>query len=335
MGFPGHVLGAPKIERVRVRFISDFNTVLATVLAGEAHVTVDDSIRFQQGAILRREWAPRNGGTILTTPDQWRRSEFQLRSEFTNPRSLLDVRVRRALAHAVDKNGINDALFEGEGILAETFIPPTVDFYATVDRLIRKYPLDLRQTEQLMVEAGFAKGGDGSWVQPAEGRFSGEIKVNQSAQSEAEMAIMAEGFRRAGFEFREVPVPQAQSRSGELRGSFPSLYTGGGGTGDASLPSFLSANIPRAENRWVGNNRSGYNNPDFDRLIDAYNSTLERDKRNEQFAQMARLFTDDLPAISLYFNPGIVAYVSSLEGPVPFGPQADVGWNVHEWRWVR
>ncbi len=335
VAFPGHAWGPPKIERVRVRFITDFNTVLATILAGEAHITVDDSIRFQQGAILRREWAPRNGGTILTTPDQWRRSEFQLRPEYTNPRSLLDVRVRRALAHAVDKHGINDALFEGEGILADTFIPPTVEYYSAVDRIVRKHPLDLRQTEQLMTEAGFTRGPDGFWSHPAEGRFSAEIKVNQSAQSEAEMAIMAEGFRRAGFEFREVPVPQAQSRSGELRGSFPSLYTGGGSTGDGSLPSFVSTNIARPENRWVGNNRAGYNNPEFDRLVEAYNSTLERDKRNEHLAQAARLFSEDLPAISLYFNPGIVAFVSALEGPVPFGPQADVGWNVHEWRWVR
>jgi peptide/nickel transport system substrate-binding protein len=330
--FPGHVWGKPVIERVRVRFITDFNTVLATMLAGEAHVTVDDSIRFQQGAILRREWAPRQGGTILTTPDQWRRSEFQLRSEFTNPRSLLDLRVRRALAHAVDKAGLNEALFEGEGILADSFIPPTFESYPTVERLIRKYPLDVRQTEQLMTEAGFTRAGDGVWTN-ADGRFSAEIKVNASAQSEAEMAIMAEGWRRAGFEFREVPVPQAQSRNPEIRGSFPAMYTGGGSTGDGALPSFVSANIARAENRWVGNNRSGFVSADYDRIAAAYDTTLERDKRQEHLAQAARIFTEEVPAISLYFNPGIVAHIATIEGPQAIGPTADVSWNIHEWRW--
>lgn len=331
--FDGHVWGRPHIERVQVRFISDFNTVLATILAGEAHITVDDSIRYQQGAILRREWAVNRGGTILTTPDQWRRSEFQHRAEFTNPQSLLDVRVRRALAHALDKQSLNDGLFEGEAILSDSYIPPTVDYYARVEQAIRTYPFDPRQSEQLMLQAGFTRGPGGFWVSPTEGRFSAELRVNATAQSEAEMAIMADGWRRAGFDFREVPVPQAQSRSGEVRGSFPALYTGGGSTGDNALPSFVSTNIARPENRWVGNNRSGFSNPEFDRLVQAYNTTLERDQRIDALIQTARIFTEQLPAIPLFFNPGIVAYVAALEGPQPFGPTADVGWNVHEWRW--
>lgn len=331
--FEGHVWGRPRIDRIKVLFISDFNTVLATMLAGEAHITVDDAIRFQQGLILKREWAPRNAGTVLTTPDQWRRTEIQHRVEFANPKAILDLRVRRALGHSIDKQGLNEALFEGEAILTDSFIPPTVDYYAALERSIARYPLDLRRTEQLMAEAGFRKGADGIYVSPTEGRFSAELKVNASAQAEAEMAVMASGWRQAGFELREVPVPPAQARIGEVRGSFPTLYTGGGNVGHRALNSFISDRIASPDNRWVGGNRSGWSNRDYDRLFEAFNNTLVRTERNQQIIEMVRIFTEQMAAFSLYFNPGIVAFVAALHGPQPHAPDADVGWNIHEWTW--
>ena len=335
--FDGHAWGRPKIDRLRIRFISDFNTVLATMLAGEAHITVDDAIRYQQGAILRREWGPQNAGTILTTPDQWRRSEIQQRPEYASPRAILDPRVRQALAYSIDKQALNDGLFEGEAMLADLFVPPTASYYPELERSITKYPYDPRRTEQLMGQAGFARGPDGIYTSPAEGRFAGDLRVNASSQSEAEMAILASGWRQAGFEFREVPIPQAQSRLGEVRGSFPTLYNGGGSvTGsinEGSAGSFISSRIASPENRWVGGNRSGWSSAEYDRLFTAYTSTLDRSQRVQHMIRMAQVFTQEAAALSLYFNPGIVAHVAALKGPEPFGPEADVSWNVHVWEW--
>ena len=330
-GFDGHAWGKPKIDRVRVLFISDQNSALANVLSGEAHIAVDDAIRFQQGAVLKREWGQRNAGTVLTTPDQWRRTEIQYRPQFANPRAILDVRVRRALAHSVDKQAINDGLFEGEAILADNFMSPTIDYYAEIDRAIVKYEFDPRRSEQLMNEAGWTKGPDGIFSHPAEGRFSANLQVNAAAQQEAEMAIMGSVWRQAGFDVKEVPVPQAQSRLGEVRGSFPAFYTGAGGVGERSFVNFESARIPNPENRWVGLNRGGWVNAEYDRLLNAYSTTLERSERIRHVVQLARIFTEEVAAIPLYFNPGIVGYVAALSGPQPFSPDADVTWNVHEW----
>jgi len=85
--------------------------------------------------------------------------------------------------------------------------------------------------------------------------------------------------------------------------------------------------------RWVGGNRSGWSNVEYDRLFDAYNSTLDRSQRNQHMIRMAQLFTEDAAALSLFFNPGIVAHVAALHGPMPFAPAADVAWNIHEWEW--
>jgi peptide/nickel transport system substrate-binding protein len=329
--FDKHAWGKPKIDRVRVLFISDQNSALANVLSGEAQIAVDDAVRFQQGAVLKREWVARNAGTVLTTPDQWRRTEIQHRPAYANPRGLLDVRVRRALAHSVDKQAINEGLFEGEALIADSFMAPTIDYYAEIDRAIAKYPFDPRRSEQLMNEAGWTKGPDGIFTHPAEGRFSANLQVNAAAQQEAEMAIMGSVWRQAGFDIKEVPVPQAQSRLGEVRGSFPAFYTGAGGVGERSFVNFDSTRVPNPENRWVGANRGGWVHADYDRLLNVYGTTLERTERVRHVVQLARIFTEEVAAISLYFNPGIVPHVSALVGPQPFSPDADVAWNVHEW----
>jgi len=59
--FDRHVLGKPKIGRVRITFISDPNTALANLLAGEVHFAADDSIRFEQGLTLQKDWARETG----------------------------------------------------------------------------------------------------------------------------------------------------------------------------------------------------------------------------------------------------------------------------------
>lgn len=329
--FDRHALGKPRIPRIRVLFVPDPNTVVANVLAGAAHMTVDDSIRFQQGLIIRREWASRDGGTVLVYPSLWRWTQVQQRPEYASPRALLDVRVRRALAHTVDKQALSEALFEGEGIPSDSAIPPTVDYFARVDRVVTKHPFDPVRAQQLMAEAGFVKGADGTYVGPT-GRFATELNTLGSAQNEAELSIMAAGWRQAGFEVKEVVWSPAQGADRELRNTFPGLSNTSGSSGERALDDYQSSELPRPEKRWSGQNRGGWRAPpEFDRLADAFNTTLDREQRTQQAVEMARLMTNDVAVISLYFNPTVTAFARGLAGPRVPAPEGSLPWNIHEW----
>lgn len=329
--FERHSLGKPRIPRIRVLFVPDPNTVVANVLAGQAHMTVDDSIRFQQALIIRREWASRDGGTVLVYPSLWRWTQVQQRPEFAAPRALLDVRVRRALAHTVEKHALSEALFEGEGILSDSAIPPTVDYFARVDRVVSKYPYDPARAQQLMAEAGFSKGLDGTYTGPT-GRFATELNVLASSQNEAELSIMAAGWRQAGFEVKEVAWSPSQGSDSQLRNTFPGLSNTSGSSGERALDDYQSSELPRPEKRWSGQNRGGWRAPpEFDRLVDAFHTTLDRDERTQQVVEMARLMTNDVAVISLYFNPTVTAFARGLAGPRVPAPEGSLAWNVHEW----
>jgi peptide/nickel transport system substrate-binding protein len=331
--FEGHVGGRPKIDRIKIVFSPDANAALAGLLSGEYHVSLDDALRFEQGLILKREWAPRNGGTVLAFPDQWRRNEIQHRPEYASPAAILNVRVRKALSHTVDRQALNELNFEGEGIFTDSVIPPTMDYSPMVEAAAVKYPYDPRRAETLMAEAGFAKDGQGFYT-GSEGRLTWEIKTNASPQSETEVAYLADSWRRLGFDFRVAINPPALSRDGEVRSTFPTMFGGGGPVGEDALVRFVSSEVPSAANRWIGQNRGGYSQPEFDRLAEALNTELIRSQRGQHVANLVRLLTDQVGAMSLYFNPGIVAHVSSLRGPAVAAPGAARTWNVHEWEWV-
>jgi peptide/nickel transport system substrate-binding protein len=238
--------------------------------------------------------------------------------------------VRKALAYAVDKQAINDGIYEGEGIHSDSVIPSTVDYHPIVDRAVVKYPFDPRRSEQLMAEAGFAKGADGFFASP-EGPLSLELKVIQNSQNESEQAIMASVWRRVGFDVREAVLPAAQAQDGQVRAMFQALFTTGGNLGEGALPNLGTVGTPRPENRWNGTNRGSWSNAEYDRLVDAYNTTLDRDTQIQQIARMTAIFSDELPAIAINFNPGITAFVSALSGPQPVAPEVPPTWNVHEW----
>jgi peptide/nickel transport system substrate-binding protein len=329
--FQGHTLGVPKIPRVRLTFLTDVNTALANLLSGVVHFVADDAIAFQQGLALKRQWAPQNAGSVLFRPDRWRGIYVQFRPELTRPRDLLDVRVRRALTHTADKQGLQEALFEGEGINAETLISPNAAFFPEVERAIVKYPYEPRRAGELMNEVGFARGGDGLYSSPTEGRFNFEIRVNQAAQYEREMSILAAGWRDVGFEVRESVLPLAQQADGQARSSFPSLASVSSPLGENTLSSYTVAAIPRSENRWNGINRGGWSHPEFQRLADTFAVTLEPDQRTRLVVQMARLFSEETPLISLYFELVPAAYTAGLQGPQVGSPEGSVAWNVHEW----
>jgi peptide/nickel transport system substrate-binding protein len=334
VAFDQHVLGRPKIDRIRMMFIPDFNTSLANMLAGEAHITVDDSIRFEQASVLRREWGARNGGTVLIYPALWRHTHIQQRAEFARPASLRDVRVRKALMYTVDKQALSEALFSGEGILTDTPIPPTSAAFAEVDRVATKYPYDVRRAEQLMTEVGYARGGDSVWTHPTFGRFALQFDTFQSPQNENEMHIIADSWRQAGLDVSENVWPATLSSDARLRDTTSGVVGASSGSGEATLAEHASSIVPSEANRWIGVNRGGWTNSEFDRIAEQLKNTLVRSERAAILVQMAKVFSEDAAVISLYFNPTTTAFVSNLKGPKPAVPEGTMSWDIFAWEWT-
>jgi peptide/nickel transport system substrate-binding protein len=327
--FDGHIWGRPKIGRIKLSFISDANTAMANVLSGDMLLTDGTSVGLPEVAILKRQWAPQNGNYVLH-PNQWRAANFQMRPDYVAQRGLQDPRVRKALAHAVDKSILNETLYDGDGILADSVVPPMSLWGPAAERGAAKYPYDLRRSEQLMAEAGFTRGADGQFGS-ADGRFSFEVKTNAAADNEAEVAVLSSSWRQSGFDAQEAVLPSALAQNPEARATYVGVFTNSQNLGESALLGFATSAIPRAENRWAGGNRGGWSNAEYDRALDAFTSTLGRGEREQQLSQLVRIHTDDLPSISLFFRAQPWVHANALRGPKLVPPEGNMSWNIQEW----
>lgn len=327
--FDNFVLGKPRITRMKMVPIADPNTVLANLLAGEIHVAVSNSLPETEGFALKHEWERRGGGGVVSmvpsaSAASIRRTENQFSPDKANPRFIMDVRVRRALAHTVDKQGINDALFEGTGLMMDTIVPRNLAFFDELNRQVTKYPYDPRRADQLMTEAGLTKGSDGYYLGPSGERLNWDIKVLSGSQNEAIMHIMADSWRRVGFDMTETVYPVAQINDREARASFRTMFSTDGG----NIEALGTAGIPTPQNRFVGSNRGSWSNPDFDRLVTQWEGTLDRNERGQRMIEMATIYSDDLPSTPIYVHPTVTPY------PINLTNVADGVRDIHLWEWV-
>jgi len=330
--FEGHVLGKAKISRIREMFIADPNSVMANMLAGEAHLTAGDSIRFTDGQTLKAQWADK--GKVLNFPNLYRIVQFQRRPEFASSAAFTDLRVRQALHHAVDFASLNEALQDGQTTAAIGPIPPTATYYRQLEPAVAKYPFDPRRVEQLMTEAGFSRGSDGVWEHPDSkiGRMNFETNVLASPDSDNEMHLMADAWRKLGFDVREVSWSPAQGRDSEFRNSFPGLSTTSTPPGETALTEYRSDRLPTPANRWRGSNRGGWaGRADYDRLVDVYETGLEQNERTQAVIEMNRILNEEVAVINLYWKLNAQAVVNGVTGPRLTDPNGTPEWNIYEW----
>jgi peptide/nickel transport system substrate-binding protein len=332
VAFPGHALGRPKIDRVLIRFIEDENTVLTNLLAGEVHATGGIAIRFEHAQVLNREWVPSGKGIVIVQSGGVVYTFAQFRPEFLRTPALMDVRVRKALAYSIEKSAINDVLFDGQTQVPSAFIGAGVPYQDEVERAVAQYPYDPRRTEQLMNEAGFARDREGFFASSAGEAFAPDFQALAGSVFERAQQIMIESWRRSGIQVKPAVLPAAQVRDDETAATFPGLATWPKNANESELLRiFASDEIGTASNRWKGDNRAAFVNPDYDRLWSAYGKTLERSEQVRQIVQMQMLISENVPGIPVYRNPGVDAYVTNLRGPTPRSPETNQVWNIHEW----
>lgn len=336
VAFDGHALGRPRIDRLYVHFVSDENSVLTLVLADQVHYTAVATLRFEHALVLRRDWVASNKGELMLRQGLPVLLLTQMRPEYARPAGLLDPRVRKALAHAIDREALNSALFEGYGFVSDSLVPDTLPYAAEVRRAMTSYPYDPGRSEQLMNEAGYFRDQEGFFMDKAGQGFRPEYTTTAGSEAERTQAIVTAIWRSAGFEVQQSILSVAASRDNELRQTFPGLaYRGGLPAGERS---FATMEVGSPANRWTSENRSGWSHPEYDRLWDSVLTSLDRSERIQQVVRMVQLLSEHLPYFMLYFSVQIQSRVRSLQGPEAgisaagvLVPESLPYWNIHEW----
>jgi peptide/nickel transport system substrate-binding protein len=320
-----YVLGRPKIDEIEVRLIEDLNTLIANVLAGTVELSLGRGLSIDQALQLRGQWTQ---GRIDLAFAGW----VVLFPQFVNPEpdTLADVRLRRALLNAIDRQQLVDTLQGGMAPIADAFLSPSEPEYATIQRQIVRYTYDPRAAAQGIETLGYARASDGTWRSANGQRLAVEVRAPvTSPVTEKAMLSVANDWQQLGIVAEPVVVPPQRMQDREYFTTFPGFLLVNQPNELVDLQRLRSVQTPLPENSFVGRNYARYQDPEFDHLIDRLFSTVPRDERTQVLGQIMHHMSSQLNVIGLFHNAAATLVGNRLQHVN--GEGGVTAWNGHEW----
>jgi peptide/nickel transport system substrate-binding protein len=328
-----YFLGRPKLDRIRVQFIADPNTVVANLRAGTVNAFFPPGgPEYEDALPLQREWSTSGRGTVLNESVRWTFVEPK-KNAAAQPADLTDPRVRQAILMAIDRQTLAQATLGDLGVVADSWVHPRFAYYPQVKDGITQYPLDPRRAAALLTEVGWTPGSDGI-VQKNGARFQMNLRHQQDRERDA--AVVRENLKTIGVDAQLEPLTRFQLRDAEARADFTGVeITNNPMGGLSAVRRFATDQTPTAANRYAGTNRGAYSDPEWDSIGQRMRVTLEDNQRLALERDLLRVFSAQLPALPMYFEIQVIP-VQGLKGVVPVSGVAHTGnimhtTNAHEW----
>ncbi|MBI2989391.1 MAG: peptide ABC transporter substrate-binding protein [Deltaproteobacteria bacterium] len=328
---PYYVFGKPKIGRVTFRVIEDTNTSLSAILAGEVDLALRNTIAFDGAVILKEQWQTKGLGQVSLRPV----SHTWVNLSGTNP-LFKDVRVRRALLHAIDRNALVKNAFKGYVPVVHFPMSPYRKVFKKADAAATKYEYNPNRAQQLLAEAGWKPGADGVLANEKGERMEFEFRAEAGRRGEEQtQAIVIDYWKKIGAQCSVKNMPGRLLNSEEFRNRWPGAMVGGHNlVVEEWAERYHSAGTPTAENRYSTESVTHWNNAQADAIMDELNTIMPEQRAIQLQVEFAKLYTRDLPHLPMYYSPEILAIKKGLRGVTPrieSGGNNMNTWNMHAW----
>lgn len=222
-----------------------------------------------------------------------------------NKKPFDDIRVRRAVNHAIERKAIIDGATSGYGLPIGSHFPPHHPWY--VD-LTNRYPHDIAKAKELLKEAGYANGIDVN------------IKPPPFAYARRSAEIVAAQLAEAGIRVKIEPVEWAQWLDVVYKQKNYDM------TVVAHVSPWDQDNYSRGKDYYYG-----YQNDAFDKLMKAVLVESDEAKQKDLYGQIQRLIADEAVHAFMFQLPRTGVYAAKLRGfwkssPVSVTDLASLRW---------
>ncbi|MDV3128015.1 ABC transporter substrate-binding protein [Mycobacterium sp. 21AC1] len=279
---PDYWAGPPKISGVTFRFISEPSTALSALQAGEIDWT--DSIPPQRVAQLRDDDSL--ALAVTQSNDYWYLALNEARAPWN------DVRVRQAIAYAIDRDAIAAATSYRTATVNQLAIPQGNPWYTGYDR----YRYDISAAEKLLSEAGTSP------------QHLDMLVTSEYPETVTAAQIIADNLAPLGITVDIRTVDFATWLDEQNNGNFDMLMMGWLGNIDPD-------DFYYAQHHSGGtSNAQKFSDPEVDRLLDAGRVQTDTERRKQLYAEAATRIADEVSYIYLY-NPSVIqAWANNLSG---------------------
>ncbi len=314
---PGYWRGAefPKIRRLLFRFVANTNTRINQLKAGEVHVVaLVPWDKYRELAAIKSIAVHRTPGNAY---------EHVTLNERSFP-PFADVRVRRALISALDRELYAKTILDGLAPVAHGPIQPLSWAY-TDD--VRHYAYDPERSRALLDEAGWRVGRDG--IRRRDGRPLAFTLITQAGYAIRENIAQAiqHQLRDVGVDVRVELQDGTAISSIWFEGKFDAMLHWWQMPSDPELTTFFAGDrTPPA-----GRNINYYRNDELTRIVYAADRTIDRDERRSLLQRAQQLIAEEVPEIPLYNVTRLDAIPASLQHFKGNPTNTGIFWNVHEW----
>lgn len=296
---PHYVGGAPRTRRVEIKFVKDAAARLLMLVGGSADL-IQNAVRLDlvEEVQDRPRVEIRSAPSVLLT---------YLMMNNDDP-VLADVRVRHAIALALDRPAIIAAKYGGRAQLATGLVAP---LHWAYNPDVARYDHDRARARQLLDEAGL-RDPDGDGPRP---RVSLVYKTSSDAFRVSVARVIAAQLAEVGIEVEVRSFEFATFFADVKKGIYQlaSMQTADITDPDYYFTYFHSSWIPSADNP-DGFNRWRYRNAEVDRLTEAGRRELDRDRRKAIYDQVQAQVARDLPVVPLWHEDNVVLTNIDVQG---------------------
>lgn len=305
----------PYFKEVRFRVLEDQNTSLLALKAG----------KLDESRLGPEQWLTQTDGDDFYAANTKARGEewtfFYIAWNLKDP-LFEDVRVRRAMSHAMDyREMLDDLCF---GLYQRCYGPFSKGSWMYPQTPAPLYEFDLDKAEDLLDEAGWIdEDGDGVREKTVGGRaipFEFTLLVSNKPDRIAICNLLRENLENIGVVCKIQPMEAAVFQERLQKKQFQAEMAGWGAGADPSTSENIFAT---GEDR----NYGSYSNPEVDRLFNEGEREFDRDKRAAIYGKIANLIYEDQPYTFLYehssffgFNKRLRGFRFSPRGPFSYSP---------------
>ncbi|MFQ5520222.1 MAG: ABC transporter substrate-binding protein [Candidatus Methylomirabilia bacterium] len=274
-----HVKGLPYLDWVIFRFIPDPNAALAALKAGDV-----DMLAFGLG--------PESVPEVRKNP-RLRVIEGDTTNDvilaLNNSRKPFDdIRVRRAITHAINKKEVIQGAMFGLGRPLGSNIDPLNPYYVDMAGAV---PYDPAKAKKLLVQAGYPTGFEATLRVSPQYYYTvraGEVIVSQLAKVGIKVKLeqiewgqwLSRVYRNADYDMTIIGHAEAWD------------------AGNYANPKYYFR----------------YDSPRFQAVYHESSATLDEDKRRELYAQLQKIMVEEAPVVWLFVHPRLVAAKNEVRG---------------------
>ncbi len=217
---------------------------------------------------------------------------------------LSDVKVRKAIATAIDKNFVTKALMGGFAAPADGPIVPSSPF--AVPDLV-KYPVDLKKAAAMLDEAGYKAGAGGERFKLTIDYIPGQDEQQKNVAEYLRSQLKKVGVTLEVRASADFPTWAKRIAAHDFDMTMDTVFN----WGDPVIGvhrTYLSTNIKPV----VWTNTQSYNNPKVDELLNQAGALLDPVKRKAYYATFEKIVTDDVPIVFMNLVPYHTATVKRV-----------------------